>query len=453
MNTIESACQVVKTERGKRLRIEGDLPEGFHGEQQGSAWLCPLDAVNAAALRRMLPWTAPTVVGLRKSVGCGDRLGLATSGHILAVRETDLFPVFAQQSIREMQRAGRTPQNVMDDATWGVFEMDYRTGFGSDADHLKAIESIDQCVDAGFIGFTLDPGEYVDSAAQLDTPRTLSVKYTALPWEALAISPDDLRKTYLGASPVGEITEEILMRAACKYSAAIAHVAHLTRHIDSRLGGAARDLEVSVDETDTPTSPAEHYFIASELHRLGVAFQGLAPRFTGRFEKGVDYIGDLTEFEADFAAHASIARELGPYKLSIHSGSDKFSVYPIIYRHTGQYVHLKTAGTSWLEALRVIAMHDVPLFREILDFAVERYPADKASYHVSADASRLPEDLLDVDLPNLLDHFDVRQVLHVTFGSVLNTFRSRIYAALEQHAHTYKAVLQAHFTKHLTPFQ
>lgn len=444
---------LIKTENGKRLRIEGALPPGFHGEAQGDAWICPLDETNAAALRNHFPWTAPTTVGLRKSIGCGDRLGLATPGHILAVRESDMFPVFAQQSIREMVRAGRTAQNVMDDATWGVFEMDYQTGFGCDADHLKNTDVIDQCIAAGYIGFTLDPGEHVDNAAHVDTLNGLQAKFAALPWDDLATTPGDLRKRYSGNSPVGEITEEILLRAACKYSAAIAHVGHLTRRIESHMSSNPYDLEVSVDETDTPTSPAEHYFVASELQRLGVKFQGLAPRFIGSFEKGVDYIGDLDVFEADFAAHARIARELGPYKLSIHSGSDKFSIYPIIYRHTGEYVHLKTAGTSWLEALRVIAMFDTTLFREILDFAIERFPEDRASYHISADPAKISDDLMDVDLPNLFENLDARQVLHVTFGSVMTEFRSRLYATLEANDESYKTVLKAHFDKHIAPFQ
>lgn len=443
---------LVKTPQGKRLRIEGSLPDGFHGEQQGDAWLCPLDAQNAAALRRTLPWTAPTTVGLKKSVGCGDRLGLATPGHILAVRESDMFPVFAQQSIREMQRAGRTPQNVMDDATWGVFEMDYQSGFGSDADHLKNKQVIDDCIAAGYVGFTLDPGDHVDNAAHIDDIHGLRAKYEVLPWGRLDSSPDALKKLYLGNSIAGEITEETLLRAACKYGIALAEVADLARHIAASMDGSPYDLEISVDETDTPTSPAEHYFFASELKRLGIEFQGLAPRFIGRFEKGVDYIGDLDAFEHDFAEHARIARELGPYKLSIHSGSDKFSIYPIIARHTGPYVHLKTAGTSWLEALRVIAMHDPALFRDILDFAIERYPTDKASYHVSADLSKVPTDLMDVDLPNLFDQFDTRQVLHVTFGSVLGQFRDPLYTTLRQYENSYSAVLKDHFDKHISPF-
>lgn len=443
---------LVYTDKGKRLRIEGALPAGFEGEQHGSAWLCPLNATNAAALRQALPWTAPTTVGLRQSIGCGDRLGLATPGHVLAVRGTGMFPVFAQQSIREMTRTRRSAQDVMDDATWGVLEADYRDGFGCDADHLKNTDVIDVGIAAGFIGFTLDPSEYVDNAAHTDDPDTLQRKYAALPWDRLETSPAAMQRAFVGTSPVGAIEIVTLWRAACKYGAALADVAHMARHIAARMGERSYDLEVSVDETDTPTSPIEHYFIATELRRLGVVFQGLAPRFVGRFEKGVDYIGDLGAFEADFAQHARLARELGPYKLSIHSGSDKFSIYPIIAKHAGAFVHLKTAGTSWLEALRVIALRDVPLFRAMLGYAITCYPQDKASYHVSADLERVPTDMPDDELPALLDHFDARQVLHVTFGSLLERFEEPFFASLRAHEADYGATLKRHFDRHIAPF-
>ena len=94
----------------------------------------------------------------------------------------------------------------------------------------------------------------------------------------------------------------------------------------------------------------------SELLRLGVKFVSLAPRFVGRFEKGVDYIGDLALFEAELAQHAAVQKHFGNYKISIHSGSDKFSIYPLFAKYTEGKVHLKTAGTSYLEALRVMAI-------------------------------------------------------------------------------------------------
>jgi hypothetical protein len=431
----------------------GRLPAGIEGEQRGEGWRCRFDAPNAAVLRRTFDWLRPTPVGLRKSIGCGDRLGLATHGHLDAIRQGDMFPVLAQQSIREMQRAGRTPQQVMDDAAWGVLVADYRQGWGCDADHLKTTEAIDDCIAAGFIGFTLDPGEYVDNTAQTDDLKSLQSRFGALPWDILEVTAKDFSARYLNDDTVVTFTPELLWRAACKYLRAVAHVVTLSRHITLHLPqDTLYDLEVSVDETETPTSPAEHFLIASELTRLGIHFTGLAPRFVGDFEKGVDYIGDLAVFEADYAAHVNIQQHFGTYKLSIHSGSDKFSIYPIIAKHSNSRIHLKTAGTSWLEALRVIAQHEPSLFTAMLTHACEHYPQDKASYHVSAQLDRIPSNRAAADLPALLDHFDTRQVLHVTFGSLLAAYREDIYAALNWHSESYRAVLQTHFSRHMAPF-
>jgi len=211
---------------------------------------------------------------------------------------------------------------------------------------------------------------------------------------------------------------------------------------------------MSVDETETPTTTEEHFFIASELQRLGVQWVSLAPRYVGRFEKGVNYIGDLQEFEAQLARHAAIARVLGPYKLSIHSGSDKFSIYPIFARHTRGLVHLKTAGTSYLEALRMVAQMEPALFREILTLARERYATDRATYHFSAQLTKVPapEALSDADLLGLLEQFDARQVLHMTFGSALDRFGDQLLSVLGEHEEVYYGMLESHFQRHLSPF-
>jgi hypothetical protein len=238
----------------------------------------------------------------------------------------------------------------------------------------------------------------------------------------------------------------------------------MSRHLLKAAGARPVELEVSVDETDTPTSPAEHYWVASELRRLGVAWVSLAPRFVGRFEKGVDYIGDLAELETDVAAHAAIARHFGPYKLSLHSGSDKFSVYPVAARLANGLVHLKTAGTSYLEALRTLAALDPAMFRAIYAFARERYDSDKATYHVSAELAKAPAAGADAvpesGLPGLLEHFHAREILHVTFGSVLKQtnpdgtfrFKDRLFSLLRSNPEAYADNLEKHFVKHLQPF-
>jgi hypothetical protein len=457
----------------KQLGIlsQGDNPAlaRFTGEERAVAVdgetpvlrVCPTNHANAVALRAALPYTAPQVLGLRKSAGCGDRLGLATPGHVRAVSQfSGIAPIFAQQSVRENARTGRTPQQVLDDATWGVFQEGWREPWGADADHLKTPADIDAFVAAGYTFYTVDPGEHVDNEAHAARHGLLADKVHALPWDMLEDTPQALNKRYLGrAFNLDEgfelvFSEETLLRAAAKYGRAIAHTVQMYRHLVSRMEDMPFELEVSVDETETPTSPHEHFFVASELERLGVQWVSLAPRYVGRFEKGVDYIGDLAQFEAEFVKHAAIARRLGPYKLSLHSGSDKFSIYPIIARHAGDLVHLKTAGTSYLEALRAIASMDPPLFRQILAFAHEHYGEDKATYHVSADPAKVPapDQLADSELAGVLDLFDGRQLLHVTFGSVLERFGRRLKEALAQHEEAYYAVLEAHFRKHLMPF-
>jgi len=455
----DTTFSLIRTPEGKRLVVQGDA-RGFEGEEHGSSLLCPLTAVNAAALRERLPWLRPQPLGLKLSAGCGDRLGSATPGHLRAVRKADnVAPILAQQSMRENARTGRSPQQVMDDAMWGVFQEGWREPWGADADHLMTTADVDLCVAAGYTFFTVDPGDHVDNEAHSAPLEALESKVHELPWSDLADSPEQLHGRYLGAEfgvedQVLTFDQTALARAAAKYGRAIAHTARMYRHLASAMGGRCFELEVSVDETETPTSPLEHYFVANELRRLGVQWVSLAPRYVGRFEKGVDYIGDLEVFDLEMAKHAAIARVLGPYKLSIHSGSDKFSVYPIFARHARKLVHLKTAGTSYLEALRAIASVDPSLFREILGFARERYDDDRATYHVSAQLEKVPrpEDMADEDLAQVLDLFDGREGLHVTFGSVLDRFGMGLLTALDENEEAYYSALEAHFDRHLAPF-
>ncbi|HEY52623.1 MAG TPA: hypothetical protein G4N94_04125, partial [Caldilineae bacterium] len=282
---------------------------------------CPTSAANVQALHRALPFTKPRRLGLATSAGCGDRLGLATPGHIQAIRGTGIAPILAQQSMRENARTYRTPQEVIDDATWGVFQEGWREGYGADADHLKTPADIDICVAAGYTFFTIDPGDHVNNEAHTAPSDRLNEIVAELPWDVLETTSADLSRRYLDRTFeiaddfVISFSEETLARAAGKYGQAIAHTALMYRHLAELTENF--ELEMSVDETETVTSEEEHFFIVSELKRLGVQWVSLAPRYVGRFEKGVDYIGDLEEFEASFARHAAIARHAGPYKLSL----------------------------------------------------------------------------------------------------------------------------------------
>ncbi|MGZ9235211.1 MAG: tagaturonate epimerase family protein, partial [Anaerolineales bacterium] len=262
-------------------------------------------------------------LGLTPSFGFGDRLGLATPGHIAAARGTKFAPIFAQQSVRENARTGRTPQQVLDDAKRAVDAAQWDAPWGADADHLKTLNDLPPFVEAGYTFFTVDPGEYVDNAADVDPLDVLKKKVAKFDWDQLSI-------LYLDHSldqPWGQFDVESLMRATVKYGKAIGHAASMFHRL-SQLKDAF-DFEVSVDETDAPTTPLEHFYIASELIRLGVHFTSLAPRFIGRFEKGVDYIGDLNALDIELEKHAAVTTHFGTYKLSLHSGSDKFAVYPL----------------------------------------------------------------------------------------------------------------------------
>jgi hypothetical protein len=448
-------------QRGSRIFSSFEGEASAYGS--GTLLLCPTSARNAAALRGYFAWLRPHSLGVTTSAGLGDRLGLATPGHVRAVKAagSNLAPIFAQQSIREMERTARTPQQVMDDATWGVFAEGWRGGFGADADHLKTFADVDACVAAGYTFFTFDPGGHVDDAAEEADAAGLRAVLDRLPWELLEDTEKDLfgRYTMMRLDLEGSdlaLDEVVLARAAAKYGRAVAHTTALYRHLQEAVGDRPFEVEVSVDETASPTTHAEHLYIANELSRLGVSWVSLAPRYVGRFEKGVDYIGDVARFEEDFALHAAIARRFGPYKLSLHSGSDKFSIYPAAVRQARGLVHLKTAGTSYLEALRTVAVLDTDLFREIYAFSLERYEQDRASYHVSASLERVaaPEDVAGKDLPALLDRFDEREVLHVTFGSVLTRedLRDRLTGALAAHPEDYAGNLEKHFLRHLEPF-
>ncbi len=423
--------------------------------------ICPPLSENADRLRSILPFLAPRTLGLKRSAGCGDRLGLATPGHVRAIERSYFSPIFAQQSMRENSRTGRTPQEVIDDSVWGVFQEGWRYGYGADADHLKTAADIDLCARSGYTFYTFDPGDHVDNQADTDTPDEILRKAGALPWDLLESSADDLCRR-LADRPLDleslrlVISREELLTAAAKYGKAVAHTVAMYRHLDRVMGGRAFEVEMSVDETASVTSLAEHVYVASELKRLGVKWVSLAPRYVGTFEKGVDYIGDLAGFEKAFAGHAAVAQALGPYKLSLHSGSDKFSIYPIVARLAGELVHLKTAGTSYLEAVRAIAQLDPQLFRKILALGLERYSYDRASYHVSADARRVPDAfaLSDQLLPLLLEDFNAREVLHVTFGSVIQTaeLREQLFDVLRHNEETYYRLIEHHFRRHFDPF-
>jgi len=407
----------------------------------------------------------PSVLGLKRSFGFGDRLGLATPGHLAALKDKPFLPILAQQSIRELGRTDRQPEDVMASAMEAIKEAGYTGAWGADGDHLQTKEDVFRVAQAGYTFFTIDPSEYVNNSADAMEEAELQAAYQELVDEQV-LTDSNLYEMYL--NQIEHVTSDfvlsfsspvLLLRSIVKYGAALNFAYDMYHWIEEANPHRAFEVEISVDETETPTTPLEHLFIGLNLKRLGLRIVSLAPRFVGEFEKGIDFKGDIVEFEKQYAQHVAIAKYCGSYKLSIHSGSDKFSVYPIMGRLSGEHLHVKTAGTSYLEALRVICRTDVPLFREIIQFARVRFDIDKKTYHVSAQLSMVPESIRDEDLEDVyLNQVPGRQILHVTFGSTLKggansrgeLFKPLIMENLEAHKELYKEVLAIHLGKHLS---
>jgi hypothetical protein len=415
-------------------------------------------------------FTAFSTLGLQPSFGFGDRIGLATPGHVEAMKRAGdgLAPIFAQQSIREMNRTGRTPHDVISSAIAGMEDSNWKGKPGADADHLKTLTDVDITAAEGFSFYTIDPSDYVDGNADDYSESELRERFAPLRASIVWFDTYLNRRVLLPSGRSFAIDEQTAMRCAVKYGRAIEHAVGLAEHIRAvnEAAGQPFELELSIDETRQPTSLAEHYIIADQFRQRGLKLISVAPRFIGEFEKGIDYKGDIGELERSLIDHAQLAQELGPYKLSLHSGSDKLSLYPILARATGGCFHVKTAGTSYLEALRVVARHDESLFRRVIDLARRHYDRDKATYHVSAEIDKLPRagdlhDVAELEKTYLGRWSDVsagkgftepgRQVLHCTFGTVLmdRELGTSLRQLLQAHADTYTEVLADHFERHL----
>ena len=450
-------------------KFQGDIPERDQFEARAEIKRCPLNHHNAKVVQALFDFTRPILIGMQNSIGLGDRLGLANPAHIRAVAGTPIKPLLAQQSIRELDRTERKPEEVMDAAIWAVFQEGYKDGFGADADHLKTTDDIDIMMATGFTMFTIDPSDYVVNEADFLPVQELEIRVKQLPWPELSDTMDQCLHRYEGRvidideAFVIQPTREDILRALTKYGRVIAHTLKMYRHLKTRYRDNRTEIELSVDETESVTQPFEHYLVVNELTRLGVKLVSLAPRFVGDFEKGIDYKGNLNVFKKEYQKHLVIARKLGGYKISLHSGSDKFSVYDVIGSLKEQgVVHIKTAGTSYLEALKTVAKNEPDLFREILDFSRDIYHTEKVTYHVSADINRVPRgiDCENDVLLQLLSLNDTRQVLHVAFGKVLTSkrengnflFKDRILNCLKVNEEDHYTFLTNHMKKHIQPF-
>ena len=443
---------------GRRcIAIFSDDAMGFTGHHVHSGadhvWFCALNHENAVHLRRQLLFTAPSSLSRRTaSFGVGDRLGIATPGHIRILRRFMISPVLAQQSPRELELAGRSYKDIIDPATWAVFQEGFAEPWGADGDHLKSVQWVREARSLGCTMITADLTDHIQSDPAKLHGNALKEEYEKLsPAYRRQIEGEYIgQHVTLDTGERIEFSRETLARISVTYTHAVLHAQTLF-NAGSEFKGAF-DFEVSIDETDTPTSAEAHVFVARELEKLRVPLLSLAPRFIGTFEKAIDYSGDLAAFKRSFSTHSAIARRFG-HKLSIHSGSDKFSIYPLIGELTDATYHIKTCGTSWLEALALVAEINPALFRELYRYAKTSLPIASRYYKTVASPEQMIDDqsLQDRELLSLIQRRDERQLLHITYGQILSNrlLKQKLLELLHSNIELYWERLESHIGKHL----
>jgi tagaturonate epimerase len=287
------------------------------------------------------------------SFGTGDRFGLQGKAQLAAIEKArslgvDLAIVW-NKSHREHTIIGTDQKALRGEADDAVRALKSSGQYLVDADHI-GLETVDQFMDSSDF-FTLDVADFIGKAAGGDSIATFIDKMNSFVG-SLVIPGIDI--------PL-EISAELLQQIAEKYLYAVQEAAKIYQYIESKKGTGNFITEVSMDETAEPQSPVEMLFILAALAEEKVPLQTIAPKFSGRFNKGVDYLGDVDqfrrEFEEDLCVIAYAVEKFGlpgDLKLSVHSGSDKFSIYgpirELIKKHNAG-IHVKTAGTTWLEEL------------------------------------------------------------------------------------------------------
>jgi hypothetical protein len=328
------------------------------------------------------------------SVGVGDRFAHQAKAQLRACllaadAGADVIPVW-NKSNREHTIIGSEPQSVRAAADAAVKALGWTKPYHVDADHIR-LKTVDRFIAASDF-FTID---VADSIGQPADPAAV---------KAFAEKHADLSSGYPFPRNQAEIITEV-ERIAAKYLKAVRDAGEIYRKIAAAKGEGNFITEVSMDETDSPQTPQELLLILAALADEKVPVQTIAPKFTGRFNKGVDYVGDLARFEREFrddlAAIAFAVEKFGlpkNLKLSVHSGSDKFSIYPVMrraIREAGAGLHLKTAGTTWLAEVIGLAEsggEGLALAKEIYAKALAKKDELCAPYAavIDIDAAKLP---------------------------------------------------------------
>ena len=369
------------------------------------------------------------------SLGTGDRFGKQGKAQLQAVMSAKELGVdisiIWNKSYREHSIIHTEPASVRAEADSAVQETGWDGAYYVDADHIN-IDSVNIFVETSDF-FTLDVADYTGMPATRDDIDNFVLRYKHLCGK-LSVPGID--------TPL-EITAAKIRHSAERYLLAVQKAGDIYRYVEKQKGTGNFITEVSMDETEVPQTPEELLFILAAISDEGIPAQTIAPKFTGRFNKGVDYIGDLEKFELEFnediciisyaVKHFNLPENL---KLSIHSGSDKFSIYPIMGKAIRKHnagLHLKTAGTTWLEEIIGLAEsgpEGVTLAKEIYRESCSRYGELTGPYAsvIDIDKNQLPDpDEFDTwtgqmitesvrhNLDNPAYNLHIRQLLHVGY--------------------------------------
>ncbi len=348
------------------------------------------------------------------SFGIGDRFALQGKAQLQAILKAaqqgvEITPVW-NKSHREHTIIGTKPADVRAEADAAVNELGFKDDYFVDADHIN-LNNVDLFIDSSDF-FTLDVADYIGRPAKQEDVKAFVRKFDRYIGRLDIPSIDE---------PV-EISREDIIRIASKTLLAIREAGKIYRYIEKVKGGGNFVTEVSMDETEQPQTPVEMLFILAAVSAEGIPAQTIAPKFTGRFNKGVDYIGDIAQFEKEFnedlAVIAFAVTEFGlpaNLKLSIHSGSDKFSIYEPINKSLKKFdagLHLKTAGTTWLEEIIGLAAsggRGLDLAKEIYTKALEKIDELCEPY----------KNVIDIDRPKLLSVESVQSWSSDDFANAL----------------------------------
>ncbi len=403
------------------------------------------------------------------SFGIGDRFGRQGKYQLEAIQEAcllgwEITPVW-NKSNREHKIIHTRPEDTRVEADEAVTELNWQKEYHVDADHvnLTSVEPYISCSDF----FTLDVADYINRSSGNQKIREFMEKNR--PYTGTLRIP--------GIQEPFRVTDDKLSDIASRFLYAIQEAGRIYRYIESKKGTVNFIAEVSMDEVPDPQTPVELFFILSGLAGENIPLQTIAPKFSGRFNKGVDYTGDISRFEKEFEEDLLVidfaVKEFGlpeNLKLSVHSGSDKFSIYPLMGKLIRKYdkgIHVKTAGTTWLEEVIGLAAaggKGLELAKEIYLVALDRMEELTGPYETVIDINKNnlpdktaigqwePEKFVNSlrHIPDCADYNpDFRQMIHVSY-KIAAEMGSRYYAHLGQFSEIIgKNVQENLFERHL----